>query len=241
MTPKLRKLDTSQSSAPSALEPLADYDLVLRVLRQGDAAAFELIMRRHNQYLYRLARSILKNPTDAEDVVQETYVTAFQKLESFRGPSGFSAWLAKIALNFAYRRVRRRGRVVFFEDFVSPPIGEGDPLFSRIENIESSEPNPELNVQIAELRRLLEDAIDTLPVDFRTVFILAKVEGQSIKEIAETLSLNEQTVKTRLYRAKQKLKESLGDAFEELVPSLHSFAGERCDRIVTRVLDELTR
>ena len=241
MMPKLRKLDTSQSSATSALEPLADYDLVLRVLEQGDAAAFELIMRRHNQYLYRLARSILKNPTDAEDVVQETYVTAFQKLESFRGPSGFSAWLAKIALNLAYRRVRRRGRVVFFEDFVSPPNGGGDPLFSRIENIESSEPDPELNVQIAELRRLLEDAIDTLPVDFRTVFVLAKVEGQSIKEIAETLSLNEQTVKTRLYRAKQKLKEFLGDAFQELVPSLHSFAGERCDRIVTRVLDKLIR
>ncbi|PQA89748.1 RNA polymerase sigma factor [Hyphococcus luteus] len=241
MTLKLRKLVTPQTSAPTALEPLTNYDLVQRVLRESDAAAFELIMRRHNQHLYRLARSILKNPTDAEDVVQETYVTAFQKLESFRGPGGFSAWLAKIALNFAYRRVRRRGRVVFFEDFVSPPNGEGDPLFSRIENIESSEPDPELNVQIAELRRLLEDAIDALPVEFRTVFILAKVDGQTIKEIAETLSLNEQTVKTRLFRAKKKLQETLGDAFDELVPSLHSFDGERCDRIVFRVLAKLTQ
>ncbi|WP_411816382.1 RNA polymerase sigma factor [Hyphococcus sp. DH-69] len=224
----------------SDLESRTDNQLVQQVLAQNDATAFELIMRRHNQRLYRLARSILKDADDAEDVVQETYLRAFQKLESFRADSELSTWLSRIAINTAYRRLRRRGRVVFFEDFASPKNEGDDPHPAFIEGVESEEPSPEFQMQITQLRSLLQEAIDMLPLEFRTVFVLAKVDGRSVKEIATILSINEQTVKTRLHRAKAKLRTNIGDAFEDIAPSVHQFDGARCDRIVASVLIALT-
>jgi RNA polymerase sigma-70 factor (ECF subfamily) len=146
-------------------------------MRAGDAAAFELIMRRHNRRLFRLARSVLRNGAEAEDVVQETYVRAFTKLGDFQGPEGFSAWLARIAYNEALGRVRGWDRVVSLDDYVSD--GDGDADARRIETMISRQPDPERLTGNGELRRLLEDAIDALPDDFRAGFVL-RAEGMSL-------------------------------------------------------------
>jgi RNA polymerase sigma-70 factor (ECF subfamily) len=211
--------------------------LVERV-RAGDAAAFELIMRRHNRRLFRLARSVLRNGTEAEDVVQETYACAFAKLDDFRGPDGFSAWLARIAYNEALGRVRGRDRVVSLHDYVSD--GDGDTDVRRIETMISPHPDPERVTAYGELRRMLEEAIDTLPDDFRAVFVLRAVEGMSIAETAEALSIPPETVKTRFHRARHRLQEALGERFDALMPAAFEFGGARCDRIVAAVLPRLT-
>ena len=215
---------------------LLDYDLVERV-RAGDAAAFELIMRRHNRRLFRLARSILKNGAEAEDVVQESYVRAFAKLDAFAGPDGFSAWLARIACNEALGRLRGRERVVSLHDYVSDGAGETD--VRRVETMTSPQPDPERLTENGELRRLLEDAIDALPADFRAVFVLRAVEGMSVAEIAEALSIRPETVKTRFHRARHRLQETLGVRFDALMPAAFEFGGARCDRIVSAVLARL--
>jgi RNA polymerase sigma-70 factor (ECF subfamily) len=203
-------------------------------VRAGDAAAFELIMRRHNQRLFRLARSVLRNAAEAEDVVQETYVRAFAKLDDFKGPGGFPAWLARIAYNEALGRVRGAERVVSLHDYVSDGDGDGD--VRHIETMTSPHPDPERLTGYGELRRLLEDAIDALPDDFRAVFVLRAVEGMSLAETAATLSIPPETVKTRLHRARLRLQEALGARFDALMPAAFEFAGARCDRIVAAVL-----
>jgi RNA polymerase sigma-70 factor (ECF subfamily) len=222
--------------APADAPELSDYGLVERV-RAGDAAAFELIMRRHNRRLFRLARSVLRNAAEAEDVVQETYVRGFARLDEFRGPDGFPAWLARIAYNEALGRVRGAERVVSLYDYLSAGDGDGD--VRRIETMTSPHPDPERLTGYGELRRMLEDAIDALPDEFRAVFMLRAVEGMSVAETAEALSIPPETVKTRLHRARHRLQEALGARFEALMPAAFEFAGARCDGIVAAVLARL--
>jgi RNA polymerase sigma-70 factor (ECF subfamily) len=222
--------------SPPAAPGLADHDLVERV-RAGDAAAFELIMRRHNRRLFRLARSVLRNGAEAEDVVQETYVRAFAKLDGFIGPGGFSAWLARIAYNEALGRRRSRSPVVSLHDYVSDRHGDAD--VRRIETMTSHDPDPERLTGNGELRRLLEDAIDALPADFRAVFVLRAVEGMSVSETAHALSIRPETVKTRFHRARHRLQEALGARCEALLPTTFEFGGARCDRIVAAALARL--
>jgi RNA polymerase sigma-70 factor, ECF subfamily len=221
---------------PAGAPGVSDYGLVERV-RAGDAAAFELIMRRHNRRLFRLARSVLRNGAEAEDVVQETYVRAFAKLDEFHGPDGFSAWLARIAYNEALGRVRGRDRVVSLHDHISG--GDGDADVRRIETMTSRHPDPEHLTGNGELRRLLEDAIDALPDDFRAVFVLRAVDGMSLAETAEALSIRPETVKTRFHRARHRLQETLGARLDALMPAAFEFGGARCDRIVAAVLARL--
>ena len=215
---------------------LPDRDLVERV-RAGDVAAFELIMRRHNRRLFRLARSILRNSAEAEDVVQETYVRAYARLGEFVGPNGFPAWLGRIAVNEALGRVRGWGRVVSLDDYVSGP--DGDAEVRLIETMRTPYPDPERLAGNGELRHLLEGAIDALPDDFRTVFVLRAVEGLSVAETAEMLSIPPETVKTRFHRARHRLQDTLGARFDALMPATFEFGGERCDRIVAAVLARL--
>jgi RNA polymerase sigma-70 factor, ECF subfamily len=221
---------------PGGAPGLSDYELVERV-RAGDAVAFELIMRRHNRRLFRLARSVLRNGAEAEDIVQETYVRAYAKLDEFVGPHGFAAWLARIAFNEALGRARGWGRVVSLDEHVSG--GEGDGDVQRIETMRTPQPDPERLAGNGELRRLLEDAIDALPDDFRAVFVLRAVEGMGIAETAETLSIRPETVKTRFHRARGRLQETLGASFDALMPGAFDFGGERCDRIAAAVLARL--
>jgi RNA polymerase sigma-70 factor (ECF subfamily) len=224
--------------APAGAPGLSDYRLVERV-RAGDAAAFELIMRRHNRRLFRLARSVLRNGAEAEDVVQETYVRAFAKLDHFNGPDGFSAWLARIAYNEALGRVRGRDRVVSLHDYVDD--GDGDADGVRIEMMTSHRPDPEHLTGNGELRRMLEDAIDALSDDFRAVFVLRAVEGMSVSETAAALSIPPETVKTRFHRARHRLQAALGARFEALMPAAFEFGGAHCDRIVAAVLARLAQ
>ena len=223
------------SGSVSAGAPvLSDDELVERV-RAGDAVAFELIMRRHNRRLFRLARSILRSGAEAEDVVQETYVRAYANLDQFVGPHNLAAWLARIAANEALGRVRGWGRVVSLDEY----MGEEAVAARPVETMTSRHFDPERVTGNSELRRLLEGAIDALPDEFRTVFVLRAVEGMSIAETAEALSIRPQTVKTRLHRARHRLQETLGARLDALLPVTFDFGGERCDRIVQAVLARL--
>jgi RNA polymerase sigma-70 factor, ECF subfamily len=220
--------------APSAAAELSDYELVERV-RAGDAVAFELIMRRHNRRLFRLARSILRSGAEAEDVVQETYVRAYASLDQFLGPHNLAAWLARIAANEALGRVRGWGRVVSLEEYAAR-----EDVAARLgETMTSRQSDPERLTGNGELRRLLEGAIDGLPDDFRTVFVLRAVEGMSIAETAEALSIRPETVKTRFHRARHRLRETLGARLDALLPATFEFGGASCDRIVATVLARL--
>lgn len=214
----------------------ADLELVERV-RAGDAAAFELIMRRHNRRLFRLARSVLRNAAEAEDVVQETYLRAYAHLDEFVGGRGLAPWLGRIAMNEALGRLRRLGRVISLDEHLDG--GEGSATQRRIETMSMQQPDPERLAGSAELRRLLEGAIDALPDDFRTVFVLRAIEGLSVAETAETLTLRPETVKTRFHRARLRLQEALGARLDLLVPSTFEFGGAHCDRVVATVLARL--
>jgi RNA polymerase sigma-70 factor, ECF subfamily len=212
---------------------LDDAILVDRV-RTGDTGAFELIMRRYNRRLYCLARGILRNGPESEDVVQEAYVRAYEKLDGFRGPSGFSAWLGKIVVNEALGRLRKRGRVISLDDHLKGTDGEAEMRY--IETIQAQQPDPERLAASGELRRVLEDAIDALPDDFRAVFVLRAVEGMTISETAQWLSLRPETVKTRFHRARRLLQSALGEYSDTHMPPAFIFAGQDCDRIVAAVL-----
>jgi RNA polymerase sigma-70 factor (ECF subfamily) len=219
------------------MSPSLDDAALVKRVRTGDLAAFELIMRRHNQRLYRLARGILRNGGEAEDAVQEAYVRSFEKLDDFVGPDGFAAWLGRIVVNEALGRLRKQARVISLEEYTSGPVGgRGD---SHVAEMKSSSPDPERLAASSELRFMIEKAIDMLPEDFRAVFVLRAVEGMSVAETAEYLSIRPETVKTRFHRANRQIQETLGAQFDALMPSAFGFAGHRCDRIVAGVFSRI--
>jgi RNA polymerase sigma-70 factor (ECF subfamily) len=221
------------SGSADSFSGLSDWNLVCRI-REGDVAAFELVMRRHNRRLYRLARSVVKSAVEAEDVVQQTYLLALEKLGSFTGPQGFPSWLGRIALNEALGRLRQQARVVALDDYRDDAEERQDAL--PMNSPRPDQLDPEHLTAWSQLRHMLEHAIDDLPDDFRTVFMLRIVEGMSMAETAEILSIRPETVKSRLHRARTRLRESLGERMDDLMPTLHSFDGARCDRIVSNVL-----
>lgn len=170
-------------------------------------------------------------------MVQETYLRAYVKLDGFKGPQGFSAWLCRIAVNEALGRQRRRGRVVSLDDYsagLSGAHGSG-----HTETMRTQQPDPERLASSGEMRKLLEDAIDSLSDDFRAVFVLRAVEGLSVAETAEALGLRPETVKTRFHRARASLQRHLTGRIGSNLPSLFEFGGARCDRIVSTVLGRL--
>jgi RNA polymerase sigma-70 factor (ECF subfamily) len=229
--------DTASPASGGDRRVAARRPLLVERARAGDAIAFELIMRRYNRRLFRLARSVLRNAAEAEDVVQETYVRAYARLGDFVGPHGFSTWLGRIAMNEALGRLRGRDRVVSLDDYVK--WGEGQSDVRRVETLMAHQPDPERMAGDGELRRLLEQSIDRLPDEFRVVFVLRAVEGLSVAETAESLSILPQTVRTRFHRARRLLQEALGARFEALMPTAFEFGGERCDRIVATALRRL--
>jgi RNA polymerase sigma-70 factor, ECF subfamily len=215
-------------SSPSAPSELTDEQAVARV-RAGDHGSFELLMRRHNRRVYRATRAILKRDDEAEDVMQDAYVRAYEHLADFRGDASFGTWVTRIAVYEALARVRREQR------FRSPalPIEEATAV--------SPEPNrnPEQLVNDQELRGVLEKAIDALPDDFRAVFVLRAVEQMSGAEAAECLGIPEETVKTRLHRAKHRLQELVARSMDAHWQQAYEFHLSRCDRVVGGVLRRL--
>jgi RNA polymerase sigma-70 factor (ECF subfamily) len=205
--------------------PLEDAELVRRI-RGGETALFELVMRRYNQRLFRVLRSLLRNESEAEEVLQDAYVRAYSHLSQLDKPERLGSWLTHIAVHEAKARLRRRGRMV--------DVKEG-PLRA----VPSPSRDPEQEALGRQMQRVLSSAIDELPVGYRTVFVLRDVEGLSTAEVAESLRLSEQAVKMRLHRARAALREGLYDRIGAEAHPPFSFDGERCDRIVAGVLARL--
>ena len=225
---KLETVDTTAvQSAPSER---SDEDVVLQVL-DGDTAMFELLMRRHNERIYRAARAITRDEREAEDVMQQAYVNAYFNLRQFQGRAQFATWLTRIAVNEALARVRRRGRYETLDD-----------ESAKVESMPVSEsPDPERQAFATELRDLLEWAIDELPDGAREVFVLRDVEGLSTAETAASLDVSEDVVKTRLSRARAALRSALLARAGATAADAFRFYRPRCDRVVAAVLARITR
>ena len=223
--------------APAAPPPrsLPESEMIRRIA-SGDRETFTSLMRRHNQKLYRTARSILRDDAEAEDAVQEAYLTAYRSLHGFRGDSALSTWLVRIVVNESLGRLRKRKR-----DAKVIRLGHGDDERDVLETTmdDALFEQPEGAALRAETRRLLEAKIDLLPEAFRTVFMLRAVEEMSVEETAAALGIPEPTVRSRFFRARGLLRESLAREIDIAVQDAFSFAGERCDRIVAGVLARL--
>jgi len=209
-----------------------DAELVRRA-RDRDEAAIRAIIRSNNRRLYRLARGILRNDSEAEDVVQETYVRAFTHLDSFRGGSSFGTWLGRIAINEALGRLRRRRAGV--ETSLDPEL-----LNAQIIPFPApAASDPEKTMAQRQIQNVVEQAIDELPEPFRIVFMTRVVEGMNVEETAEILGLKPETVKTRLHRARAALRENVEKKIGPVVMEAFPFAGKRCERLTEAVLRRL--
>ncbi len=210
--------------------PRDEADLIARAT-QNDAAAVHAIMRLCNRRLYRIARSVVRDDHEAEDVVQAAYGRAFTSLREFRGDSGICTWLARIALNEALGRLRRQETV----DHISMQDQQGAKSLSLIDK----QPDPERIVAQREIQRLLERAIDHLPQKFRMVLVTRAIEGMSVEETAALLGIRPETVKTRLHRARALLRTRLEKDIGPLLTDAFPFDGERCLRLTARALKRL--
>ena len=213
-----------------------DTELVALV-RGGDGSAFREIMRRYNQRLYRVARGIVRDEAEAEDVLQEAYVRAFAALGEFRGDSGLPTWLTRIVMNEAFGRMRQRRPTEALEA-VDRAIEQGDTRVIMFPGVQAS-PSPEVAAARAEVRRLLEAAIDDLPESFRLVFMMRDVDEMSIEETATSLDIRPETVKTRLHRARRLLRKNLDGRLSTVLRDTFPFQGARCARITQAVMARL--
>jgi RNA polymerase sigma-70 factor, ECF subfamily len=215
---------------------LTDEEVVTRVLT-GDVASFEILMRRHNQRLYRIARAVLHNSSDAEDVIQDAYVRAYEHLDQFAGRAKFSTWLSRIAVNEALARNRYSTR---FEE-VSPMADETGERGERMDRFASSGPDPEQQASRSELQGLFESAIGSLPDSYREVLVLRDVEEMDTADTAHALDISEENVKTRLHRARALLTKKLQATVSSQSKEVFPFHAVRCDRVVKNVFERILR
>jgi RNA polymerase sigma-70 factor (ECF subfamily) len=211
-------IERAAAAGPAAL---TDEEIVERT-RAGEIALFELLMRRYNQRLYRLARAVVRDASEAEDVVQATFVRAFEHLDQFAGRARFATWLTRIAVHEASARLRRRGRYMDIED--------------SMPTLASAAAGPEQRTADRELGHAIEAAVDALPEVFGAVFVLRDVEGLSTAETAASLGINAETVKTRLHRARALLRNHITARIGAAAREAFRFDGPRCDRIVAAVM-----
>jgi RNA polymerase sigma-70 factor, ECF subfamily len=210
---------------------VCDDELVGRA-RSHDEEAVRAITQRYNRRLFRVARSILRNDAEAEDVVQETYVRAFTGLDLFRGDASFGTWIMRIAMNEALGRLRKRRPTVDWESY-----GENRTQAEIINFPASAVSNdPEKSMAQSEIRAVLESAIDELPDAFRAVFVARLVEGMTVEETADLFGLRTETVKTRLHRARGLLRDALDKRLGPALTSTFPFDGRRCERMTERVV-----
>jgi RNA polymerase sigma-70 factor (ECF subfamily) len=222
-----------QTAAIDRAEPThSDAELVSRVAA-GDPHAFALLMRRHTRMLFRAARSILRDDSEAEDALQDAYLQAFRAIGQYRGEAKVSTWLTRIVVNEAIARSRKRAR----EAEVTPLFADpGLELRHGEEIMDDAADTPEHGAMRAEARVLVERSLDALPEAFRTVFMLRAVEEMNSEEVAACLGIPEATVRTRYFRARAMLRASLETQFDVALGDAFSFDGERCNRIVAAVL-----
>jgi len=221
----------AESSAPDGVR--GEMDLVTRALARN-ADAFKAIMKQSNQRLYRLARAIVLDDAEAEDVVQETYLLAFAHLDGFRGDSSLTTWLSRIAINEALGRRRRKQRAPGGGLVLPAEAAEIIPFPLIMDGND-----PERTMAQRQILKLVEEAADNLPEAFRTVFVARVVEGMSVDETAKLLDLQPQTVKTRLHRARALLRKELDAKIGPILLDTFPFAGRRCERLTLAVLKRL--
>lgn len=220
---------------PSHPAGLSDEDLVV-LAQQGDREAFRAIMTRCNQRLFRVARSIVRNDHEAEDVLQEAYLRAFRAMAGFRGEANILTWLTRIVVNEARGRLRQRRDTVDVDQIEATQRAGAQVIpFPSAGTFGATESA----VESAHIRRLVEAAIDELPDTFRTVFMLRDVDGCSIEETAATLDVRPETVKTRLHRARRMLRETLDQRLKATLADAFSFLGTACQAITEAVLMRL--
>ena len=236
-------------AAADVVAATADDAALASLAAQGDHDAFARIMRRYNQRLYRLAVSVMGDASEAEDVLQESYVRAFYAIATYAGAGSLGGWLARIVRNEAIDRVRardsRRSHIAIEAD-LGGQSGEDE---TNVADEHSRAPTARIDLQAitdpqalaanADLRRLLERAIQRLPEQFRTAFVLREVEGLSVEETAEYLGIPQATVKTRDHRARNLLRSYLTENIDTTIPQTFPFLGVRCDKLVERVLARL--
>jgi RNA polymerase sigma-70 factor (ECF subfamily) len=217
------------------LEALDDAELV-ELVRRRNGEAFRVIMQRNNQRLYRVARAVVRDDSEAEDVVQQAYVNAFGSLARFRGDASLATWLTRIVLNEALGRLRRQRPMVELDALDAEPAGNSKiipfPLMTQ-------EIDPERAAAQRQIRHLIERAIDDLPEIFRVVFVMRDVEGLSVEDTADFLGLEPATVKTRLHRARQRLRRALDEQLASTLSEAFPFQGRRCQQTADAVLERL--
>lgn len=212
----------------------SDAELVRRALAR-DGSAFRIIMKAHNQRLYRLARGVVRNDSEAEDIVQEGYVRAFMHLDSFRGDSTLATWLSRIVINEALGRLRKKRRAL--EQSMS-----GDPTIeAKVIQfpLNANNDDPERTMAQRQILEFVERATDNLPDAYRTVFVARVIEGLSIDETAELLGIRPETVKTRLFRARKLVRRQLDEQIGPVLMDAFPFAGRRCERLTLAVLERI--
>jgi RNA polymerase sigma-70 factor (ECF subfamily) len=222
--------DRRVAPVPAGLD---DAELVRRAVA-GEGGAFRAIMQRYNQRLYRIARSILRNDAEAEDAVQEGYLSAFTHLDGFRGESSLSTWLSRIVMNEALGRLRARRPTVELTAETQESAAQIIPFPNA-----SASDDPEKTMAQRELLRLVEQATNALPEDFRIVFVTRVIEGMSVEDTAELLGIKPETVKTRLHRARKLVREQLDRQIGPVLMDAFPFAGRRCERMTSAVMQRL--
>jgi RNA polymerase sigma-70 factor (ECF subfamily) len=222
--------EIGMAAGSTAAGEMSDEEVVQRV-RAGETGLFEVIMRRYNQRLYRVTRSILGNDSEAEDVTQDAYVRSYTHLEQFDGRARFSTWLTKIAVHEALARLRKRRKLV--------EIDAASEATEEKMNLESKAPSPEQEVLNQTMKVVLETAIDRLPQTYRSVFMLREVEGMNTAETAKCLDLSEETVKVRLHRARSLLRKHIYTQTGAATAEAFQFLGARCDYLVATVFERI--
>lgn len=220
---------------PANVATLDDNALVALV-RDGHREAFRYIMQRSNQRLFRVARAVLGDDTEAEDVLQESYMRAYDKLDTFRGDSALLSWMTSIVLNEARGRLRKRHTMVGLEQ-VDAAVDDSHQVIQFPSKFGSED--PAVGAARAQFRHLLEHAIDELSPPFRTVYMLRDVEECSIEETATLLAIKPETVKTRLHRARRQLRTSLQGHLANTLNEAFPFMGVRCARVTDAVMARL--
>lgn len=217
---------------------LSDYGdpALVELARTRDEAAIRTLVRRHNQRLFRVARAIVRNDAEAEDVVQASYVKAFTRLDSFRGDAEWTTWLTRITVNEAVERLRRHKPTTGIEQ-IDIERGRSAQII-QFPSIQT-QPDPETEMSRQEIREVLEQAVDSLPAGFKAVFVLRDVQGFSVEETAASLSLKPETVRTRLFRARKLMRQAIEEKLSGAFASLFPFDGERCVHMADRVVAAL--
>lgn len=213
------------------LSSTAEDNLIIDRILSGEKNLYEVLMRKYNQRLYRISRTYMTDEEDINDIMQEAYIKAYEQLVHFEKRSQFSTWLIRILINEALARIKRKNRFIY-------PMNDNDNYFDNNPGYSNNAtPDPERQSVNEELNRILEKAVDALPIKYRTVFIMREIEGMNVAETGKCLNLSESNVKVRLNRAKEFLRKELSKSYKN--EEVFSFHLNKCDRIVSYVLNRI--